>query len=96
MTALDLADLVVIAGRTLGISTDDALAQMDIDAARDALAEARPPGSATELVDRAAAAAAGVGLVRALLRHRPFPRHGRRWPSRPGCSSSRSTAGGPT
>jgi hypothetical protein len=76
VTALDLADLVVIASRTLGIGTDAALAQMDIAAARDALAEARPPGSATELVDRAAAAAAGVGLVRALLRHRPFPRHG--------------------
>jgi hypothetical protein len=76
VTALDLADLVVIAGRTLGIGTDAALAQMDIDAARDALAEARPPGPAMELIDRAAAAAAGVGLVRALLRHRPFPGHG--------------------
>ena len=76
MTALDLADLVVIASRTLGIGTDAALAQMDIAAARDALAEARRPGPATELTDRAAAAAAGVGLVRALLRHRPFPGHG--------------------
>jgi hypothetical protein len=28
------------------------------------------------LRDRATAAAAGVGLVRALLRHRPFPEHG--------------------
>jgi hypothetical protein len=103
VTALDAADLVVIAGRTLGISTDAALARMDLAAARDALAEAAlstaalsaaglsaaglsaaglsaagPPGQppGTELRDRATAAAAGVGLVRALLRHRPFPEHG--------------------
>jgi len=78
VTALDAADLVVIAGRTLGISTDAALARMDIAAAQDALAEARPPGQelGMEFPDRAAAAAAGVGLVRALLRHRPFPGHG--------------------
>ena len=64
MTALDEADLVVIAGRTLGIGTDAALAQMHIAAARDALAEARPPGHepGMELRDRATAAAAGVGL----------------------------------
>lgn len=76
MTALDTADLVVIAGRTLGISTDAALAQMDIAAAEEALAEARSSGS--DLPDPAAAAAAGVDLVYALLRHRPFPRHGQR------------------
>jgi len=78
VTALDPADLVLIAGRTLGIGTDAALAQMDIGAAQDALAEARPAGQGrgTGLSDRAAAAAAGVGLVRALLRHRPFPEHG--------------------
>ena len=73
MIALDAADLVVIAGRTLGIGTDAALDQMDIAAAQDALAEARPPGM--ELTGRASAATAGVGLVRALLRHRPFPVH---------------------
>lgn len=78
MTALDPADLVVIAGRTLGIGTDAALAQMDIGAAQDALAEARPAGQGhgTGFPDRAAAAIAGVGLVRALLRHRPFPEYG--------------------
>lgn len=78
MTALDPADLVVIAGRALGIGTDAALAQMDITAAQDALAAACPPGQAPgpQFRDRAAAAAAGVGLVQALLRHRPFPRHG--------------------
>ena len=75
VTALDAADLVVIAGRTLGIGTDAALAQMDIAAAQDALAEARSPGQESDAAfpDRASAAAAGVGLVHALLRHRPFP-----------------------
>ena len=72
MIALDAADLVVIAGRTLGIGTEAALDQLDVSAALDALAEARPPE--VKFADRAAAATAGVGLVRALLRHRPFPR----------------------
>jgi hypothetical protein len=71
--ALDAADLVVIAGRTIGIGTDAALDQMDIAAAQDALAEARPPGA--EFPGRAAVATAGAGLVLALLRHRPFPAH---------------------
>jgi hypothetical protein len=69
--ALDAADLVVIAGRTIGIGPDAALDQMDIAAAQDALAEARPPGA--EFPGRAAVATAGAGLVLALLRHRPFP-----------------------
>ena len=77
MTALDAADLVVIAGRTLGIGTDAALALMDVDAAQDALAEARPNGPLPGgmLPDRAVAASAAIGLVRALLNHRPFPGH---------------------
>jgi prophage maintenance system killer protein len=83
VTVLDTADLVVIAGRVLGIGTDAALAQMDVTAARDALAEAAlaraalagASQSAAPFRDRAAAAAAGAGLVHALLRHRPFPRH---------------------
>src|SRR5262245_47519962 len=78
MIVLDAADLAVIAGRTLGISTDAALAVMDIPAAQAALAEVRShegrPGAA--LSDRDAAAAA-VRMVHALLRHRPFPREGR-------------------
>jgi hypothetical protein len=69
--ALDAADLVVIAGRTIGIGPDAALDQMDIAAAQDALAEALPPGA--EFPGRAAVATAGAGLVLALLRHRPFP-----------------------
>ena len=82
MTSLDTADLVVIVGRTLGIGTDAALAQMDIAAAEDALAEARSPGQSPgqspgrAIGDRDTAAAAGIGLVRALLRHRPFPSRG--------------------
>jgi hypothetical protein len=76
--SLDAADLVVIAGRTLGIGTDAALAQLDITAAQAALAEAgtasREP-SAAAAGDRAAAAAACARLVHALLSHRAFPRH---------------------
>ena len=34
MTVLDAADLVVIAARTLGIGSDDALAAMDVNASR--------------------------------------------------------------
>jgi hypothetical protein len=80
VTMLDPADLVTIAVRTLGISTGAALAQLDIAAAQDALAEARPPGpeQSVQFRDRATAAAAGVALMRALLRHRPFPEHSQR------------------
>ena len=78
MTRLDVADLVVIAARTLGASTESVLAQMDVGAAQDALAEARPVCEALGKANRgrAEAAQAGVILVRALLRHRPFPEHG--------------------
>jgi hypothetical protein len=73
--ALDAADLVVIAGRTLGIGADAALDRMDIAAAQEALAEARPPGRepGREFPGRADAATAGAELMRALLRHPPFP-----------------------
>jgi Clp amino terminal domain, pathogenicity island component len=40
VTRLDLADLVTIAGRTLGIDPDDVLAFADLDAAGEVLAEA--------------------------------------------------------
>lgn len=79
VTVLDTADLVVIAGRVLGIGTDAALAQMDVTAARAALAEVAEPRSGPvrpgPSCDRATAAADGVRLMRALLRHRPFPGH---------------------
>ena len=83
-TVLDVAGLIVIAGRTLGIGTDAALAEMDIAAAEAALAEAvlaeavlaEAHWSATAFPNRAAAASASVALMHALLRHRPFPRNG--------------------
>jgi hypothetical protein len=77
--SLDAADLVVIAGRILGIGTDAALAQLDVTTAQAALAEAGTAGQevgAATAPDRAAVAAACVGLVHSLLSHRAFPRHG--------------------
>jgi prophage maintenance system killer protein len=84
VTTLDVADLVVIAGRALGIGADAALAQVDVPAAEAALAEAALAGESSAgqeqpgapFPDRTATAAAGIGLVHALLRHRPFPQHG--------------------
>ena len=75
MTGLDAAGLVVIAARTLGVSTEAALAVMDIPAAQAALAEAQLPRSEPGAAPpgRDAVAAASVSLVHALLRHRPFP-----------------------
>jgi hypothetical protein len=72
MRGLDTADLVVIAGRVLGIGTDAALARIDLAAAQAALNEAAPTARRTRS-GRAAAAAACTGLMDALLRHRPFP-----------------------
>jgi prophage maintenance system killer protein len=70
---LNAADLVVIAARTLGISTDAALTCMEIPAAQAALAEAGPPGQEPGADFSEQAAAAAIALVRALLRNRPFP-----------------------
>lgn len=67
---------MLIAGQILGIGTDDALSQLDVAAAQAALAEARIADSA--IVDQDTAAAAAIGLVDALLRHRPYPVHGER------------------
>ena len=89
MIELDVAGLVVIAGRALGIGTDAALSQLDIPAAEAALAEARPagqkaasaaarsrrPGSTPAPPHRAAAAAAAATLMHALLRRPPLPGH---------------------
>jgi hypothetical protein len=74
MKALDVAGLVVVAGRVLGIGTDAALAQIDIPAAQAALAAATP-GEALQEDRAASAAAAWARLVHALLRHPPFPGH---------------------
>jgi hypothetical protein len=71
---LDVADLVVIAGQTLGLGTEAALSRLDVAAAQVALTEARLTGSA--IAGQDTAAAAGIRLMHALLRHRPFARQG--------------------
>ena len=72
MTSLDVADLVVIGGRVLGIGTGAALDQVDTLAAETALAEAQV---ALSLPDCYAAAAACARLMGGLLQHPPFPEH---------------------
>jgi prophage maintenance system killer protein len=72
VTALDVADLVVIGGRVLGIGTGAALEQVDPRAAETALAEAPV---ALSLPDSYAAAAACAHLMSGLLQHPPFPAH---------------------
>jgi len=70
VTALDVADLVVIAGRVLGIGTGAALDRLDTQAAAAALAEAP---AARNLPDSYAAAALCAHLMNGLLQHPPFP-----------------------
>jgi prophage maintenance system killer protein len=72
VTALDVADLVVIGGRVLGIGTGAALEQVDPQAAETALAEVPVLLS---LPDSYAAAAACAHLMSGLLQHPPFPEH---------------------
>ena len=72
MTSLDVADLVVIGGRVLGIAPGAALEQVDPQAAETALAEVPVPLS---LPDSYAAAAACAHLMSGLLQHPPFPEH---------------------
>jgi prophage maintenance system killer protein len=67
----DVADLVVIAGRTLGLAPRRTLDLLDVTAAEAALAEAH---SGSDGSDPAAGAAA---LLHALLRHHPFGRGSR-------------------
>jgi hypothetical protein len=74
MITLDVADLVVIAGQTLGTGADAALSQLDLTAARAALTEADSQDAV--IADQYTAAQAGIRLMHALLRHRPFPVHG--------------------
>ena len=75
MIAIDVADLVVIAGDLYGIGPGAALDRLDIDAAQAALAEADfTEGSlAPAAADLAEAA---TRLIQALIRHQPFPAHG--------------------
>jgi hypothetical protein len=66
--ALEVADLVLIASRTLGLDTGQVLDLLDVAAAEHALAQARP---GSEPGDPAAGAAA---LLHALVRQRPLAR----------------------
>jgi prophage maintenance system killer protein len=66
--ALDVADLVVIAGRTLQLDTDRVLELLDLTAADHALAEARSGTGSNDPATRAA------GLLHALVRQRPLRR----------------------
>ncbi|HTT51431.1 MAG TPA: Clp protease N-terminal domain-containing protein [Streptosporangiaceae bacterium] len=66
MNALDVADLVVIAGRTLGLGTQATLDRLDLGAAQAAVSEAAP---AAATGDPAVGAAA---LLAALVRHQPW------------------------
>jgi prophage maintenance system killer protein len=65
---LDVADLVVIAGKTLGLGTQAALDRLDLSAAQTAVSEAAP---AADSDDPALGAAA---LLTALVRHQPWER----------------------
>ena len=71
MIALDVADLVVIASRTLRVDTGVALDLLDPAAAESALVRARPGGQPGDPAGRAAA------LLHALLRERPLRRGNR-------------------
>jgi len=66
--ALEVADLVLIAGRALDLDTDGVLNLLDSAAAEAALAQARSGG------DRADPASRAGGLLHALVRHQPLRR----------------------
>jgi prophage maintenance system killer protein len=66
--ALEVADLVVIAGRTLGLDTAQVLDLLDLAAAERALAQARPGRDPGDLVRQAAV------LLDALVRGQPLRR----------------------
>ena len=68
MIALEVADLVLIASRTLGLDTGQVLDLFDVAAAGNALAEAQPGSESADPALRAAA------LLHALARQRPLRR----------------------
>jgi Clp amino terminal domain, pathogenicity island component len=65
---LEIADLVVIASRTLGLDTGQVLALLDVAAAEQALAQPRPGSDPGDPAGPAAA------LLHALVGRRPLPR----------------------
>ncbi len=68
MIALEVADLVLIASRTLGLDTSQVLDLVDVAAAENALAAAQPDSGSADPALRAAA------LLHALARQRPLRR----------------------
>lgn len=68
MIALEVADLVLIASRTLGLDTGQVLDLVDVAAAENALAAAQPGSESADPALRAAA------LLHALARQRPLRR----------------------
>jgi len=64
--ALEIADLILIASRTLGLDTGQVLDLVDVAAAENALAEAQPGSGSADPALRAAA------LLHALARQRPL------------------------
>ena len=68
MIALEVADLILIASRTLGLDTGQVLDLLDLDAAEHALDQARP-GS-----ESASPATCAAVLLHALVRQRPLRR----------------------
>jgi len=66
--ALELADLVIIASRTLGLDTGQVLGLLDAAAAERALAQAQPEG------EPGSPAAAAAALLSALVRQQPLRR----------------------
>ena len=68
MIALEVADLVLIASRTLGLDTGQVLDLVDVAAAENALAQARPGSGSADPALRAAV------LLHALVRQRPLRR----------------------
>jgi hypothetical protein len=86
MIALGIADLVVIAGRTLGLDTAEVLGLLDPAAAERALLQAFPGGAAAgeaaaggpvTPTDPAVPAARAAALLHALVHERPLPRGNR-------------------
>ncbi len=68
MNPLDVADLVVIAGKTLGLDSQAALDRLDLSAAQTAVSEA------AQAADSGDPALAAATLLAALIRHRPWDR----------------------
>jgi hypothetical protein len=74
MTPLDVADLVVIAGKTLGLDTAAVLGLLDVTAAQAALAEAAAVAGASGPDEGSHPAASAAALLSALIRHHPLAR----------------------